>query len=475
MNGQTELNTKSRTDLYVKSGPEPGFYKLGRKEIVGYSLVDFAMNLVFQTIMMFLTFFYTDVFNLKATHIAMIFLLARIWDAICDPSMGIIVERLNLKRGKYKPYILYGAIPFGIMAILTYTVPTSFSYSGKLIWAFLTYNGLNMIYCFIIQPYISLTTVMSADPNERTKLNSIRMMFAQSGGVVVALSIPILTHYFGGGNIIRGYQITVALLSVIMVGILIYSYTTFIERIKVNSHLNPVRLKDVLFQMTHNKPGVILFFLFVGVYGFSVIQSASGIYYMTYFAGRPDLVAMFSLMNVLPSVIGVPFVPMLVRKIKKKNTVLLGLFIAGIGAGLLWVVPTTAISMMMLTRGIASFGYGILMGILWSIIPDAVEYAEYNTGKRYTAVVYTTITLGLKASFTIGGVIPTIILNNVNYVPNQVQTLEALTGIRFMSSLIPCIVCLATIVIFGMFYNLTEEKVSEIMHILAVRNGTIEG
>lgn len=474
MGKQNEVTISDNSKLYIKTGPEPGFYKLGRKEIVGYSLVDFAMNLVFQTIAMFLTFFYTDVFKLKPMDIAILFLLSRVWDAFNDPLMGVIVERLNLKRGKYKPFILYGAIPFGIMAILTYTVPTGFGYTGKLIWAFLTYNGLNIMYTFIIQPYISLTTVMSADPNERTKLNSIRMMFAQSGGVIVALSIPILTKYFGGNDVVRGYQITVALLSVIMVGILIYSYTTFIERIKVYSHLNPVKFKDVIFQMTHNKPGVILFFLFLGVYGFSTIQSASGIYYMTYYAGRPDLVAAFSLMNVLPSVIGVPFVPLLVHKIKKKNTVILGLFIASLGAGLLWLVPTTAISMMMLTRGIASFGYGILMGILWSIIPDAVEYAEFNTGKRYTAVVYTTITLGLKASFTIGGVIPTIILNSVNYVPNHVQTARALMGIKFMSSLIPSIVCLVTIIIFGIFYNLTEEKVSEMMHTLAVRNGIIK-
>lgn len=461
-------------DLYVKSGPEPGFYKLGRKEIVGYSLVDFSMNLVFQAIMMFITFFYTDVFGLKASDVALMFLLSRVWDAVNDPMMGAIAERLNLKRGKYKPYILFGAIPFGIMAILTYTVPSSLGYGGKLVWAYLTYNGLNMMYTFIINPYISSTTVMTADPNERTKLNSIRMMFAQSGGVIVALCIPILTQYFGKTDITRGYQITVALLSVIMAAILIYSYTTIVERIKVDSHLNPVQFKDVIYQITHNKPGVIMFFLFLGVYGFSTIQSSTGVYYMTYNVGRSDLVAMFSLMNVLPSVFGVPFVPVLVRKIKKKNTVILGLFIAAVGAGLLWIIPITSIPMMMLSRGIASFGYGILMGILWSIIPDAVEYAEYNTGKRFTAIVYTTITLGLKASLTIGGVIPTVILNAVNYVPNQIQTSEALMGIKFMSSILPCIICIVTMLIFGIFYNLTEEKVASIMHTLAKRNGTIE-
>ena len=474
MEDQWEELIEKKSISYVKSGPEPGFYKLGSKEILGYSMVDFSMNLVFQTIMMFLTFYYTDVFELRVTDITIIFLVARIWDTINDPIMGTIVERLNLKSGKYKPYILYGAIPFGIMAVLTYTIPTSFSYMGKLIWAFCTYNGLNMMYTFIIQPYAAAATVMTADPSERTKLNSIRMMFAQSGGVIVALAIPTLSRHFGGTSIARGYQITVALLSIVMVIILMYATTTIKEKIKVNSHLDKIGLKDVIYQFTHNQPVIVLFLLFMGVYGFSTIQSAAGVYYMTYNAGRPELVGLFSLMNVLPSVFGVPFVPMLVRKIKKKNTVILGLLIGALGTVLLWFVPITSVFLMMFTRGIASFGYGILMGILWSIIPDAVEYAEYNTGKRYTTIVYTLIGLGLKGSLTIGGVIPTVILSAVKYVPNQVQTAKSLMGIRFMTSLLPCLVCIITIVIFGLWYNLTEEKVAMIMHELAVRNGTLE-
>lgn len=464
----------TKTENYVKSGPEPGFYKLGRKEVVGYSLVDFSMNLVFQAIMMFITFYYTDVFELRPTDVAMLFLVSRVWDTINDPLWGLFVERVNPKRGKYKPWILYGAIPFGIMAILTYTVPSGFSYMGKLAWAYLTYNGLNMLYTFIIQPYISVATVMTGDPSERTKLNSIRMMFAQSGGIIVALAIPTLSQYFGKADPARGYQMTVILLSVVMVFILMYAYTTIIEKIKAVPTNERAGIKDIFYQFTHNQPIVVLFFLFLGVYGFSTVTSASGVYYMTYNVSRPDLVGMFSLMNVLPSVLGVPFVPMLVRKIKKKNTVILGLVLAAIGSALLWFVPVTSIFMMMLMRGIGSFGYGILMGILWSIIPDAVEYAEYHTGKRYPAIVYTLVGLGLKASLTIGGVIPTLILEYVKYVPNQAQSAQALMGIRFMTSLLPSVVCIGTIVIFGLFYKLTEEKVTFYMHELAIRNGTLE-
>lgn len=460
------LKTKN---LYEKSADNPGFYKLPNREVVGYSLVDGGMNLVFQSILMFIMFYYTDVYGLTAAEVSVMFLISRIWDMIWDPSMGIIAERMNPKHGKYKSYLIYGAVPFAIAGILTFTVP-NFGHVGKLIWAYVTYNLLNTLYTFIINPYISCTTVMTADPMERTRLNSIRMMFAQSGGVVVAVFIPILSQYFGGDNIAKGYQMTVILLSIICASILIYSYTTLNERITVKSHLEPVDFNGFIKQITHNQPGVILFLLFVGVYAFSSIQAASGIYYMNYNVNRKDLVALFSILNVLPSVVAVPFVPTLFKRIKKKNTVALGLILGAAGAFALYIIPVSQITAMMIAKSVAAFGYGILMGSLWSIIPDAVEYAEYNTGKRYAAVVYTLITLGLKLSLAIGGVIPTLILANVGYIANVPQTAEALQGILIMSSILPAIVCVVTLIIFMAFYKLTEERVADIMAELDIRH-----
>jgi GPH family glycoside/pentoside/hexuronide:cation symporter len=458
-------------DLYEKSGPSPGFYKLGRKEIMGYSLVDFAMNLIFQSFLMFLTFYYTDVYGLTAAELSVMFLISRGWDVIWDPAMGVVAERLNPPHGKYKSYLLYGAVPFAVVAIMTFTVP-DFSHVGKLIWAYATYNGLMTLYTFIINPYISCTTVMTADPMERTKLNSVRMTLAQSGGVVVALFIPVLSQVFGQGDMAKGYQLTIALLAVISSSILLYSYTTLHERIKVNSHLDPVTVKEWFRQITHNQPGVIAFLLFLGVYAFATIQAASGIYFMTYNAARPDLVPLFSILNVLPSVVAVPFVPLLVRTIKKKNTVALGLILGAVGSGLIYFIPVIQITLLMIGKSIAALGYGVLMGILWSILPDTVEYAEYNTGKRYPAVVYTLITLGLKAALAIGGVIPTIILASVGYIPATQQTATALEGILYMASLLPCAVCIVTLAIFMACYHLTEERVTSIMNELNERNKT---
>lgn len=456
-------------NLFEKSGPNPGFYKLGTKEVVGYSLVDGGMNLVFQSLLMFITFFYTDVYGLTATETALMYAVARGWDIIWDPTMGVIAERMHPKQGKYKPYLIFGAVPFGIIAILTFTVP-NLGHGGKLLWAYLTYFLLNTLYTFIINPYISCTTVMTADPSERTRLNSVRMTFAQSGGVVVALFIPILSSVFGQGNTARGYQLTIVLLSCITCSILFYSYTTLHERIRVKSHLDPVTLKSFFNQITHNQPGVILFLLFVGVYGFSTITSTAGVYYMTYDVKRTDLVALFSVLNVLPSVVAVPFVPLLFRTIHKKNTVTLGLLLGVVGCASLYAVPYSRIFLMMVCKSIGALGYGILMGSLWSIIPDDVEYAEFNTGKRYPAVVYTLITLGLKVSMAVGGMIPAMILAAIKYKPEVEQTQTSKSGILFMTTFLPALICLATLLIFYAFYPLTEKRVAEIMAELDIRH-----
>ncbi len=459
---------------WEKSGPEPGYYKLRGKEIFGYSLVDFAMNLVFQAIMMYITFFYTDIFGLRPSHIAVMFLVSRLWDAVNDPLMGWIVERANPRHGKYRSWIMYAAVPFGLAAVLTYTTP-GFSYPAKLVWAYATYNLLNMGYTLIIQPYISLATVMTADPKERTRLQSIRMAFAQSGGVIVALTIPLLSDWLAKSMSLQAsYQITVALMSIIMVAILLFSCTQVTERIKVVSHEDPPGIGQIIHQATHNKYVVLMFLLFFGVYGFNTIQSASGVYYMTYFAMRPDMVAWFSMMNVLPSVVGVPIVPWLQRFFHKKGTTMLGLVVGALGAVLLAFLAPSSIAMMLTARGISSFGYGIMMGALWSIITDPVEYGDLNTGRRLTAIVMTLIGLGLKFSMLLGGVVPTWILEIVKYQPGvEQQTAESLAGIHFMSSWLPAIILLVTLLVFGLFYDLTEEKIADIQHRIAVRDGEI--
>ncbi|MGL6202421.1 MAG: MFS transporter [Lachnospiraceae bacterium] len=457
---------------WVRTSSQYGYYKLEKKEILGYSSIDFAMNLVFQCIALYISYFYTDIFGLKPAHVAIIFAASRLWDAINDPMMGTICERLSPKKGKYWVYVMWGAIPFGIAAILTYTTP-DFSYGLKVVWAVVTYNLLNMMYTFIIQPYISAASLMTNDQNERTKLQSTRMMFAQTGGVVCAILLPNLSGYLSKYmTLAQGYMVTTIIMVVVMVTILLWSSHQIVERVPAPpvDPNNKANIKDVFSLLFTVGPVFIMFVLFLGVYTLSQVQSTMGAYYIKYFAGREDMISWFSMMMMLPSVFGVPCVPFLARTIKKKGTVMLGLGLAAAGSLVLYLMPAEALTGMMISRAITAFGYGILMGILWSVITDPVEYADLKTGKRYTAIVMTLIGLGIKFAMIIGGSVPNAMLSSAGYVANETQTPEVLNAIRYLTSLLPLVVVVLTMVIFGLFYHLNEEKVADIQRQIAERN-----
>ena len=466
-------NPKDKSS-WVTTSSQFGYYKLPQKEVWGYSSIDFAMNLVFQCIALYISYFYTDIFGLQPGHVAIIFAVSRIWDAINDPMMGTICERLQPKKGKYWVYVRWGAIPFGLAAVLTYTTP-NLSYGLKIVWALVTYNLLNMLYTFIIQPYISAASLMTNDQNERTRLQSTRMTLAQAGGVVCAIMLPELSNFFSedmGMTLAQGYMVTTIIMAVIMVVILLWGSSQIVERIPPQpvDPNNKANIKDVFYLLFRVGPVFITFILFLGVYTMSQVQSTMGAYYINYYANRGDMLSWFSMIMMLFSVIGVPCVPFLVKRLHKKGTVMFGLAVAGIGCLLLYLMPTTAISGMMISRAITGFGYGILMGICWSVITDPVEYADWKTGKRYTAIVMTLVGLGIKFSMIIGGSLPTAVLEATGYVANQAQNEVTLSAIRIMTTLLPLAAVIVAMLVYGLFYHLNEEKISQIQKEIAERN-----
>jgi len=456
---------------WTKTSDQYGYYKIGKSETAGYASIDFAMNLVFQCIALYISYFYTDIFGIKPGHVAILFLVSRFWDAVNDPMMGTIIERLSPKKGKYWPYIMWGSVPFGVVAVLTFTTP-NFSYGFKLAWAAITYNLLNMLYTFIIQPYISAASLMTNDQGERTRLQSTRMMLAQTGGVVCAIMLPTLSNFLTKYMSLQaGYMTTTAIMAVAMIAILMWGSNQIIEKIPaqpIDIH-NKANAKDVFRIWFTMKPIFITFILFLGVYSFSQIQATMGAYYIKYFANREDLISLFSVMMMLPSVFGVPCVPFLTKKLTKKGTVFFGLTLAALGSLLLFFMPQNGLTGMMVARIISSFGYGVLMGILWSIITDPVEYVHWKTGKRYTAICMTVMGLGIKFGMVIGGTVPNAVMERVGYVANEIQSQPVLNAIRSLTSLLPFAVVVAVMFIYGIFYDINEEKVMSMQAEIAER------
>lgn len=458
---------------WEKTSSQYGYYKIPRKEVLGYGSIDFAMNLVFQCIALYISFFYTDIFGLKPGHVAIIFAASRLWDAINDPLMGTICERLQPKKGKYWVYIRWGAIPFGLAAVMTYTTP-NFSYGLKIVWAVVGYNLLNMLYTFIIQPYISVATLMTNDQNERTRLQSFRMTLAQAGGVVCAIMLPEVSGFLSNYmSLAQGYMVTTIIMAVIMVAILLWGSSQIVERIpapKVSAGGEKAGVKDVFYLLFRVGPVFVTFILFLGVYTMSQVQATMGAYYINYYANRPDMLSWFSMIMMLFSVLGVPCVPALTKRLRKKGTVMFGLGVAGLGCLILYFMPASAIVGMMAARAITGFGYGVLMGIVWSVITDPVEYADWKTGKRYTAIVMTLVGLGIKFSMIIGGSLPTAVLEATGYVANQTQNAATLGAIRSLTTLLPLAAVVAAMVVYGLFYRLDEEKIRQIQAEIAERN-----
>lgn len=466
-------NNSKNPASWEKTSSQYGYYKIPKKEVLGYGSIDFAMNLVFQCIALYISYFYTDIFGLKPGHVAIIFAVSRLWDAINDPMMGTICERLQPKKGKYWVYIRWGAIPFGLAAVMTYTTP-NFSYGLKIVWALVGYNLLNMLYTFIIQPYISVATLMTNDQNERTRLQSFRMTLAQAGGVVCAIMLPEVSGFLSNYmSLAQGYMVTTIIMAIIMVAILLWGSSQIVERIpapKVSASGEKAGIKDVFYLLFRVGPVFVTFILFLGVYTMSQVQATMGAYYINYYANRPDMLSWFSMIMMLFSVIGVPCVPALTKVLHKKGTVMFGLGVAGLGCLVLYFMPSTAMFGMMAARAITGFGYGVLMGIVWSVITDPVEYADWKTGKRYTAIVMTLVGLGIKFSMIIGGSLPTAVLQATGYVANQAQNAVTLNAIRMLTTLLPLAAVIVAMVVYGLFYHLNEEKIKQIQAEIAERN-----
>lgn len=462
---------------WIRTSNKYGYYHVPTHEVVGYASVDFSINLFFQGVSLYISYYYTDVVGLRAAHVALLFLLSRFWDAINDPLMSVIIERRSPKAGKYVPYIIWGAIPFAVLSILTYGVPEGMTYAKTMCYAAITYNLLNMAYTFVTQPYLAALTLMTNDQNERVHIQSWHMTGSQIGGVVIAIFLPQVSSYLSNYfSLARSYMLSTACLAVIMVICLIWGAKQLVERIPPVPFEKQKKagIKNVFGLFRHGCV-LVMILMFLCVYGMSQIQSTMGPYYIKYFAGREDMVSWFSMAMMLSSVIGVPMVPFWVSRFKKKGCVMFGMAVAAVGCLGLYLMPASAIAGMMVCRIITGYGYGVLMGIIWTVCVDPLEYVDYTTGERYASAFSAIVCgFGVKGAMIIGGSLTTFILDSFGYVANQTQTTTVINVIRSLTGLLPFGVLVVGMLLYGFFYHLDEEKISFYQHEIAVRNGVSE-
>ncbi|NMM62719.1 MFS transporter [Clostridium sp. P21] len=443
--------------------------KISVREKIGYGFGDFACNLVYASISSYLLFFYTDVFGLASSAAAFMFFIVRIIDAVMDPIVGMIVDKTNTKYGKFRPFLLYGAIPFAVLAILCYSTP-QLSQGGKILYAYATYIALSVCYTFVNVPYGALTSAMTQDQHESVSITTYRTFLANIGGVIVAFFVPLLANQFSKTmSLSKSWQLTMIIIATIGGVLLLICFGTTKERVQVPASHTKIKFSDIFEQFKVNRPLVILSIFFFVIYGVKSVVNSTGIYYVTYYVGRPELVKWYSGIGTLPALFVIPFIPWLSRKLTKKQLMTLSIATDIIGMVGLFVFPSNWITAIFISRGIAAVGNGMISAFMWALIPETVEYGEWKTNKRLGGMIYAVIGFFFKCGNALGGMIPGLVLSMSGYVAKQAQTPTALNGILIATAVIP--ICLYIIAIVCMrFYNLDKETYARISQELQERN-----
>ncbi|MGK3723217.1 MFS transporter [Priestia megaterium] len=450
--------------------PSENLKRVSMVEKVGYASGDFACNLIYATVSTYLLFFYTDVFGLSAAAAGTMFLVVRVIDALADPFIGTIVDRTNSKFGRFRPYLLFGAFPFAILAILCFTTP-NFSDMGKLIYAYITYVGLSLTYTTINVPYGALTSAMTRNNQEVVSITSVRMFFANLGGLIVAFFVPLLSTYLRDttGNSALGWQLTMSILGIIGACLLIFCFKSTKERVVLQKSEEKIKLLDIFEQFRFNRPLVVLSLFFIIIFGVNSISNSVGIYYVTYNVGREDLVKWYGLLGSLPALIILPFIPRINKWIGKKKLLNFALLLNIIGLLALLIVPPSNVFLVLFCRLIAATGSVTAGAYMWALIPETIEYGEYKTGKRMGGLIYAIIGFFFKFGMALGGIVPGLILDKFGYVSNQIQTSQALTGILITTTVVPIIFLILAIIDIN-FYNLDEEEYAKMVRELENRD-----
>ena len=404
------------------------------------------------------------------------FLITRIWDSAFDPIVGVVADRTHSRWGKFRPYLLWLAVPFGIIGVLTFVTP-DWSPTGKLVYAYVTYSLMMMIYSAINVPYASLLGVMSPNPKERNTLSTYRMTFAYIGSFIALLLFMPLVNFFSGNSKDLGDQQTGWTMAVVVIAILCiilffgcFAWTK--ERVKpIKEAQNP--LKEDLKDLFKNKPWWILLGAGVAALVFNSIRDGATVYYFKYFVVEEDYatVSFFGMSFVLSglylalgqaaNIIGVIAAAPVSNRIGKRNTYMWAMIIATVLSVIFYWFDKEDLIWMFVFQALISICAGSIFPLLWSMYADCADYSELKTGNRATGLIFSSSSMSQKFGWAIGTAITGWLLGFFGFQANAVQSEEAISGIKMFLSFLPAVGTILSVVFISM-YPLTEKKMKDI-------------
>ncbi len=468
------------------------------REKIGYGFGDAASSMFWKIFGMYALFFYTDVLGITAAAAGTMFLIARVWDSFFDVAVGILADRTKTRWGRYRPYLLWFAIPFSVMGAITFSVP-GFGDTGKLVFAYVTYSLMMLVYSLINVPYASLLGVISSNSQERNVLASYRMSFAFIGSFVTFMLLQPLVdgyakifdsataelsknaeHAISTAPI--GWTLAVASIGLLCTILFFFCFKWTKERviqIKQEQAIEKGMIRKDLKALLKNVPWWILVATGLAALLFNAVRDGVAIYYFRDYVKSDysmsftgwDITTIYFLIGQAANLLGVILAPRLSLKFGKKRTYMVAMMLAGIFSVIFFFIPNN-IAWIFILQSVISVCAGYVFPLLWSMFADIVDYHELKTHRRTSGLIFSSSSMSQKLGWALGAALTGWILFLFHYNHDlALQSAETIFGEQLMISILPAFCCLLALV--GMaFYPLTEKKVNEMAVELKKRRTT---
>ena len=456
--------------------------KIGLSEKIGYGLGDMSSSMFWKLFGAYLMLFYTDVFGISAAVVGTMFAVTRVWDSFFDPVVGAFADRTSSRWGRFRPYLLFLAVPFGLIGVITFLTPP-FDNTGKIVYAYVTYALMMMVYSAINVPYASLLGVMSPDPSHRNTLATYRMTFAYLGSFIALLLFMPLVNAFGGGDVNGptrlwftapqfGWFMAVVVIAAICVVLFLACFALTKERVEPIKH-EKTSLKTDFRDLIHNKPWWILLGAGVSSLVFNSIRDGATVYYFKYYVDETAVgnISILGLPFVLSGIyLGVGQAANIVggilaapgsNRIGKRNTFISSMALATVLSVIFFWFNKDQLYLIFVFQILISICAGSIFPLLWSMYADCADYSELRTGNRATGLIFSSSSMSQKFGWAFGSAITGWMLAQFGFKANAVQSAETIQGIKMFLSILPAVGALLSLV-FIYFYPLSESKMKKI-------------
>jgi len=444
--------------------------RLSWRERISYGLGDTGFNFYWTNLSAFLLFFYTEVFGITAAIAGSMMIIVKVINAFTDAGLGAIADRTQTRYGKYRPFLMWGALPLCVSGVLLYTTP-DLGTQGKAVWAFGTYLLMMTCYTLVSIPYSALSGVITANPVERDIINSARFVGGYLGAALVTWGTQKLVKILGQGNDVLGWQLVMVFWGVAASIIFTITFLNTRERVAAVVSTQP-RIMDDVKDLISNVPWIAVFTLNLMVMVLLTLRTSTTLYYFKYYVGKPDFSAQFLPIFMLSAVAGAFSAPFLLRFFEKKTLLVLLMLATGLFSLAFYFVPPDGIIYMVILQVLIGFALGVKPPLTFSMLADTADYNEWRRGRRATAMTFAAGVFSQKLGSVLATLFITAVFTALGYQANQTQTAESLTGIVFLMSVIPAALAFLSVAVLA-FYKLDKKTMAQIQSDLAAKKAQV--